>query len=132
MEAVYSSTALLQFEATSTAIFQTICVALVSLFILFCCIPAIHTPVRNLVRPFVLHHVESGLSWVSFAQKFQNPLLTFIFRQSSHSVSVPFYVSLCSIAWKLKLLSRLCYCLCGLHHSQPWHCLSCRGLSSQV
>lgn len=132
MEAIYSSKAHLQFEATSTAIFQTICVALVSLFILFCCIPAIHTPVRNLIRPFVLHHVESGLGWVSFAQKFQNPWLTFIFRQSSHSVSVPFYVSVCSIAWRMKLLSCLCYCLHDLYHSQPWHSLSCRGLSSLV
>lgn len=114
MEAIHSSKALLQFETTATAVFQTACVALVSLFILFCCIPVLHTPVRNLIRPFVVHHVESGLEWVSFAQKFQTPWLTFIFRQSSHSVSVPFYVSLwaigCKVRFKCAWSMSLCDC----------------------
>lgn len=79
-------------EAGATAVFQLICVSLVSLFIVFCCIPWIHVPVRQLVRPFVIYHVESGLSWVAYAQRFQHPWLTKLFEQSSHSVSVGFYV----------------------------------------
>lgn len=84
----------LLFEATATAIFQSVCVWLVSIFIVFCCIPSLHEPVRKLIRPFVVYHVETGLEWVAFAQRFERPWLTQLFKQSSHTVSVPFYVSI--------------------------------------
>jgi len=81
-------------EATATALFQLVCASLVSLFVVFCCIPSLHLPVRELVRPWVVFHVEGGLAWVSAAQKFQAPWLTRLFEHSSHSVSVSFYVRL--------------------------------------
>ena len=83
---------LLLAEATATATFQFVCVSLVSVFIVFCCIPMLHMPVRQLVRPWVIYHVEGGLTWVVAAQKFQRLWLTRAFEQSSHSVSVAFYV----------------------------------------
>jgi hypothetical protein len=80
-------------EATATTAFQFTCVFLVSLFIVFCCIPALHAPVRQLVRPWVVFWVEAGLKVVERAQAFKRPWLTTLFEQSSHSVSVAFYVS---------------------------------------
>ena len=82
----------LLFEATATASFQFVCVFLVSTFIVFCCIPRLHSSVRELVRPSVLFWVERGIDWNVWAQQYKRPWLTNLFEQSSHSVSVGFYV----------------------------------------
>lgn len=104
------------FEATSIAAFQVICVTLVITFIIFCCIPPLHSPVRRLVRPFIIHHVHRGIEWVIVAQTYQTSWLTKLFEQSSHSVSVPFYGSflpglmwlgLPELGWHLVILMTL-------------------------
>ena len=73
--------------------FQAGCVALVSLFLGFCCVPALHSPAREVLRPLALHHVESGLWAVQAAQRVASPPLTLAFKWSSEAVSVGFYVS---------------------------------------
>ena len=72
--------------------FQALCVTLVGLFLVLVLIPPLHSPVRQLLRPLAIHHVESGLDLVYLAQRFQSPWLTYLFTKSSHSVSVTFYV----------------------------------------
>ena len=57
------------------------------------CLAASLPQVRARLRPWTIHHVESGLEWVVAAQRLQTPWLTRLFTQSSHSVSVTFYVS---------------------------------------
>ena len=97
---IKSLVSVLAFEAAGTAAFQFTCVFLVSIFIVFCCIPRLHSPIRSLIRPPVIHWVEQGLEWVVFAQNFKRPWLTRLFEQSSHSVSVAFYGSfLPAIIW---------------------------------
>jgi membrane-associated phospholipid phosphatase len=83
----------LAFEATTTAIFQLVCASLVTLFIIAVCIPWLHQPARATLRPWVVYHVEAGVSIVAAAQKYNTPWLTWVFVQSSHSVSVGFYGS---------------------------------------
>lgn len=64
------------------------------------CIPVLHIPVRNLLRPTVVYHVERGLQRVHQAQRFEHWLLTTLFDFSSRTVSVPFYVTfLPSLIW---------------------------------
>lgn len=64
------------------------------------CIPILHVPVRNLLRPTVVYHVERGLLRVHQAQQFEHWLLTSLFDFSSRTVSVPFYVTfLPSLIW---------------------------------
>ncbi|KAG7670509.1 hypothetical protein KSW81_003071 [Nannochloris sp. 'desiccata'] len=103
---------ILVFEATATASFQFVCVCLVSLFIAFCCIPSIHTPVRQLVRPTVIIFVENGLDWVVFLQQYKRPWLTKLFEQSSHSVSGSFlpcviWLGFPELGWHLVVLMTL-------------------------
>lgn len=87
-------------ETLATAAVQGVCVFLVLLFLVFCCIPWLHQPIRQLVRPWVVFHVEGGLAWVAAAQRHRRPWLTNLFERSSHSVSVGFYGSfLPSLLW---------------------------------
>ena len=79
-------------EALGIAL-EALCVCLVSLFLGFCCVPALHSPARRLLRPLAVHHVESGLWAVSGAQRLESLSLTAAFKWSSHAVSVGFYVS---------------------------------------
>ncbi|KAK9867471.1 hypothetical protein WJX84_004802 [Apatococcus fuscideae] len=60
---------------------------------IFCCVPSLHKPVRQHARPWVVFHVQRGFSWVRFFQRHQSPLITLLASLSSHTVSVPFYVS---------------------------------------
>jgi hypothetical protein len=80
-------------QAAATALLQVVCIDLVLLFLAFCCVPKCHQPVRALVRPHVVRHVEAGAAWVVWAQSHERRWLTRVFEQSSHSVSVGFYVS---------------------------------------
>ncbi|DBA69260.1 TPA: hypothetical protein ACH3X2_013000 [Trebouxia sp. C0005] len=89
----------------------------VSTLLILSCIPPLHVPVRNLLRPTVVYHVERGLLRVHQAQRFENWLLTILFDLSSRTVSVPFYVTfLPSLIWsgeaelgtRLALLMGLC------------------------
>ena len=84
---------LLLFQAAAAASVQFVCIVLVSLFLVCCCIPSLHQPVRELVRPWVVFHVEGGLPWVAWAQQYQGPWLTQAAQHSDKTVSVPFYVS---------------------------------------
>lgn len=78
---------------TFLALTQSVCICLVLLFASLCCVPRLHHPVRQVLRPLVVHHVEAGLAWVEWAQGYEAPWLTAVFERSSHSVSVGFYVS---------------------------------------
>lgn len=91
-------------------------VALTAAFVVCCLVPWLHSPLRALLRPFVIHHVEGGLPWVAAAQRLQRPWLTILFQQSSHVVSVGFYatflpvllfVGLSELAWHLVALMTL-------------------------
>lgn len=73
--------------------FAAFCVALVAAFFLLVLTPRLHGRVRARLRPAVVFSVEAGLSWCIAAQRWRSPLLTALFTHSSHSVSVPFYVS---------------------------------------
>ena len=64
------------------------------------CIPVLHVPVRNFLRPTVVYHVERGLLRVHQAQRFEHWVVTLLFDLSSRTVSVPFYVTfLPSLIW---------------------------------
>lgn len=78
---------------TFLALTQSVCICLVLLFASLCCVPRLHHPVRQVLRPLVVHHVEAGLAWVEWAQGYEAPWLTAVFERSSHSVSVGFYGS---------------------------------------
>ena len=73
--------------------FQGLCVSLVGCFLGFCCVPWLHKPARALLHDPVVYHVEGGLEWVLWAQKFSRPWLTTLFNWLSNTVGVPFYVS---------------------------------------
>ena len=90
--------------------FEFTCVGLTVAFIVFCCIPLLHDSARAFIRPWAIYHVENGLYWVALAQKMQSPILTVLFEQSSSSVSVGFYVRICSAPLSLSLF--LCVCAC--------------------
>ncbi|PSC73444.1 lipid phosphate phosphatase delta [Micractinium conductrix] len=85
------------------AAFAALCGTLVALFLALVCVPCLHVPVRARLRPWTIHHVESGLEWVVAAQRLQTPWLTRLFTQSSHSVSVTFYASFLPILFWLGL-----------------------------
>ena len=89
----------------------------VTTLLLLSCIPPLHVPVRNLLRPTVVYHVEQGLLRVHQAQRFEHWFLTLLFDLSSRTVSVPFYITfLPSLIWsgeaelgtRLVLLMGLC------------------------
>lgn len=89
----------------------------VTTLLLLSCIPPLHVPVRNLLRPTVVYHVERGLLRVHQAQRFEHWFLTLLFDLSSRTVSVPFYITfLPSLIWsgeaelgtRLVLLMGLC------------------------
>lgn len=92
----------------------------VSCLILISCIPPLHQPVRKVVRPWVLYHVERGLERVCQVQKFESPALTSAFTLSSTTVSTAFYaIFLPLLVWvgegqlchRLSMLMALCiYC----------------------
>lgn len=86
-------------------VFEFICVTLTALFILFCCIPVLHTRAREIIRPWAVYHVENGLYWVALLQHYRKPLLTMLMEHSSQSVSVGFYVRICTY-----LGGRVCRC----------------------
>lgn len=94
------------------AVFGLVCASLVLIFLLLCCIPAIHVWVRGLIRPWAIFHVEEGLAWNKAAQRLEHPWLTYLFDASSATVSVPFYVSwrwnvfviFTAMHWKLLML----------------------------
>ncbi|KAL0018005.1 hypothetical protein WJX77_009909 [Trebouxia sp. C0004] len=96
---------------------QSLSFSSVSTLLILSCIPPLHVPVRDLLRPTVVYHVERGLLRVHQAQRFENWLLTILFDLSSRTVSVPFYVTfLPSLIWsgeaelgtRLVLLMGLC------------------------
>ena len=89
----------------------------VSTLLILSCIPVLHIPVRKLLRPTVVYHVERGLLRVHQAQRFEHWVLTLLFDLSSRTVSVEFYVTfLPSLIWsgeaelgtRLVLLMGLC------------------------
>ncbi|KAL3141674.1 hypothetical protein ABBQ32_004364 [Trebouxia sp. C0010 RCD-2024] len=89
----------------------------VTTLLLLSCVPPLHVPVRNLLRPTVVYHVERGLLRVHQAQRFEHWFLTLLFDLSSRTVSVPFYITfLPSLIWsgeaelgiRLVLLMGLC------------------------
>ena len=88
---MWSTLALVQ--SVGTAAVEVVCVFLVAMFLIVCCIPPLHRPLRALIRPWVIYHVEGGLDWVAYFQTFHTDWLTSLFFTSSHTVSVPFYVS---------------------------------------
>lgn len=81
------------FQALAIASCQLVCIVLIALFIVFCCIPSLHQPVRELLRPWVIYHVERGLGWVAWAQRHERAWLTHLFDMSDKTVGVGFYVS---------------------------------------
>lgn len=96
---------------------QVLSFSSVTTLLVLSCIPPLHVPVRNLLRPTVVYHVERGLLRVHQAQLFENWFLTLLFDLSSRTVSVPFYVTfLPSLIWcgeaelgtRLALLMGLC------------------------
>lgn len=72
--------------------FTALCAACVAGFLLLVCTPRLHAPVRARLRPAAIERVEGGLGWCVAAQRWQSPWLTALMTQSSHSVSVSFYV----------------------------------------
>jgi len=113
----YASKGLNNLEFHTQPWLQSLSFSSVSTLLILSCIPPLHVPVRNLLRPTVVYHVERGLLRVHQAQRFENWLLTILFDLSSRTVSVPFYVTfLPSLIWsgeaelgtRLALLMGLC------------------------
>lgn len=96
---------------------QALSFASVSTLITLSCIPPLHKPIRNALRPTVVYHVERGLLRVCQLQRCEHWLLTLLFDLSSRTVSVPFYITfLPTLIWsgeaelgiRLVLLMGLC------------------------
>ena len=69
-------------------------------FVVSTCIPSLHRRARAIAQPFVIYHVESGLSWVRLFQRYRTDAVTVVADTLCHTVSVPFYgVSLPIIMW---------------------------------
>jgi membrane-associated phospholipid phosphatase len=92
---------ILFWNPTLNAVFNAVCLCLVAGFVVFCCIPPLHVPARQLLQPFAIYHVESGLYWVTLLQtKYRTRAVTIIADSLCQSVSVGFYgVSLPLIIW---------------------------------
>ena len=96
----YATNGLNNLEFHTQPWLQSLSFSSVSTLLILSCIPPLHVPVRNLLRPTVVYHVERGLLRVHQAQRFENWLLTILFDLSSRTVSVPFYVTfLPSLIW---------------------------------
>ena len=113
----YATQALNNLEFHSQPWLQFLSFTSVTTLLLLSCIPPLHVPVRSLLRPTVVYHVERGLLRVHQAQHFEHWFLTLLFDLSSRTVSVPFYITfLPSLIWsgetelgtRLVLLMGLC------------------------
>ena len=114
---LYATQVLNNLEFHSQPWLQFLSFTSVTTLLLLSCIPPLHVPVRNLLRPTVVYHVERGLLRVQQAQRFEHWFLTLLFDLSSRTVSVPFYITfLPSLIWsgetelgtRLVLLMGLC------------------------
>ena len=113
----YATQGLNNLEFHSQPWLQSLSFISVTILLLLSCIPPLHVPVRNMLRPTVVYHVEQGLLRVHQAQRLEHWLLTLLFDLSSRTVSVPFYITfLPSLIWsgeaelgtRLVLLMGLC------------------------
>ncbi len=55
--------------------------------------PPLHGISRSIIKPWVVFHVERGLTWVTLAQKNQRSVLTVLSTMSCFTVSISFYIS---------------------------------------
>lgn len=65
----------------------------VMLILLLVCLPPLHGVSRGIFKPWVLFHVERGLTWVTLAQRHQRQLLTTLSSMSCITVSITFYIT---------------------------------------
>ena len=86
--------------STLNVYFNALLTFLTLSFIGLCCIPTLHKPARSLVQPFVVYHVESGLSWVTWFQSYRTDTVTLLADTLCQTVSVGWYgTSLPVIIW---------------------------------
>ena len=73
------------------ALFHFASTSVVALFLFVIWVSRLRDVMRRYAYAWARKHVEDGIQWVIFAQKFKSPWLTSLFVQASHSVSVGFY-----------------------------------------